>query len=95
MNLHCPACGERYPLDTGHWHCACGTPFVLEGTPPFRPSEIIENDSTLWRYRAALPLGPSQANPPPTTLGEGWTPLIPADIDGHPVWLKLESLNPT
>ncbi len=95
MNLHCPACGERYPLDTGHWHCTCGGVFVIEGAPPFRPADITENESTLWRYRAALSFDPVPANPSPMTLGEGWTPLISANIGGHSVLLKLESLNPT
>ncbi len=40
----------------------------------------------MWRYSEVLP----QADP--VTLGEGWTPLVPA---GENVWVKDESVNPT
>ena len=47
----------------------------------------------LWRYRERLPVAPL------VTLGEGWTPLIPApaisERTGADVWLKFEGANPT
>ncbi len=47
----------------------------------------------LWRYRERLPVEPL------VTLGEGWTPLIPApalsERVGADVWLKFEGANPT
>ena len=47
----------------------------------------------LWRYRDRLPVEPL------VTLGEGWTPLIPAPVlserTGADVWLKFEGANPT
>src|SRR3982750_163049 len=47
----------------------------------------------LWRYRERLPVEPL------VTLGEGWTPLIPApalsERTGADVWLKFEGANPT
>jgi threonine synthase len=47
----------------------------------------------LWRYRERLPVEPL------VTLGEGWTPLIPApalsERVGADVWLKVEGANPT
>ncbi|MER3544593.1 MAG: hypothetical protein C4311_08305 [Chloroflexota bacterium] len=91
MNLVCPICGERYPLDTERWRCACGGVFDIEGAPAFRLGDIMENDTTMWRYRRMLGLE-SEA---PVTLGEGWTPLVSADIHGRAVQLKLEYLNPT
>lgn len=91
MNLWCPACGERYPLDTERWRCTCGATFDLEGAPAFRPGDIVENDTTMWRYRAALGF----EGEPPVTMGEGWTPLVPAEFNGQAVRLKLEYLNPT
>jgi len=94
MNLRCSACSERYPLDTEHWRCTCGGVFITEGAPTFHPAGIDENERSIWRYRAALSfsLRPGQE---PVSLGEGWTPLVPAQLDGHEVYLKLESLNPT
>ena len=50
-------------------------------------------DEGLWRYRERLPVEPL------VTLGEGWTPLIPAPVlserVGADVWLKFEGANPT
>ena len=43
---------------------------------------------TLWRYRELLPLEEGAE----TSLGEGFTPLLPA---GAQVWIKDESRNPT
>ena len=52
---------------------------------------IAENG--LWRYRERLPVDPL------VTLGEGWTPLVPAPVlserTGADVWLKFEGANPT
>jgi threonine synthase len=52
---------------------------------------VTENG--LWRYRDRLPVDPL------VTLGEGWTPLIPAPVIservGADVWLKFEGANPT
>ncbi len=42
---------------------------------------------------AALPS--LTADAAPVTLGEGWTPLVDLDWDGHAVHVKVESLNPT
>jgi threonine synthase len=51
------------------------------------------SDDGLWRYRERLPVEPL------VTLGEGWTPLIPApaisERVGADVWLKFEGANPT
>src|SRR5256714_8756681 len=48
---------------------------------------------SLWRYRERLPVEPL------VTVGEGWTPLIPApalsERTGCDVWLKVEGANPT
>jgi threonine synthase len=51
------------------------------------------SENGLWRYRDRLPVEPL------VTLGEGWTPLIPApaisERVGADVWLKFEGANPT
>src|SRR3989440_3547957 len=48
---------------------------------------------SLGRYRERLPVEPL------VTLGEGWTPLVPApalsERTGCDVWLKVEGANPT
>ena len=54
---------------------------------------MIADGDGLWRYRERLPVEPL------VTLGEGWTPLIPApalsERVGADVWLKIEGANPT
>jgi len=46
----------------------------------------------MWRYKASFGL---PDNAPVLTLGEGDTPLVPANYAGLALWLKLESLNPS
>jgi threonine synthase len=52
--------------------------------------------SLIERYRDRLPV---TAGTPVVSLGEGDTPLIPADhlsgLVGRPVWVKVEGANPT
>ena len=50
----------------------------------------------MWRYAPVLPLEATDA----VTLGEGWTPLLPAvrlarEFQANSVWIKDEGLNPT
>lgn len=54
--------------------------------------------ATMWRYHALLPLAAESERP--VTMGEGWTPLVPAPRLGRKLgipglWLKDESRNPT
>jgi len=55
---------------------------------------LLAREKSLWRYREVLPL-PSDVEP--VSLGEGGTPLLPAQRFGDDVdlWIKDESLNPT
>ena len=51
----------------------------------------------MWRYAAWMPLAPDES---PITLGEGATPLMPAEalakaLGVRAVWIKEEGLNPT
>jgi len=92
VNLRCSDCARVWPLDPTRWRCECGGVLEIAGGPTFDPAGVDEGDCTLWRYRAALPL-PDGATP--VTLGEGWTPLVAAEWNGRPVYLKAEYLNPT
>lgn len=92
MNLQCSNCAHRWPLDLTRWCCDCGGVLEIVGAPSFDPARVDEGDYTLWRYQAALPL-PDDATP--VTLGEGWTPLVAAEWNGQPLYLKAEHLNPT
>lgn len=87
-----PASGAALPLNSRAWRGASGQPLDLGGLPPFDPRQIDRDVWSLWRYRAFLPL-PADARP--VTLGEGMTPLVPADLQGRTVYYKLEFMAPT
>jgi len=88
----CTTCGKSYPIDTHDWRCACGGFFEFRERPPLDAAAIDSTQPGQWRYRALLPLDPDWV---PITLGEGNTPLIEVDWEGHTVQLKLESQSPT
>ena len=92
FSVGCPECGEYTPYYAAHsLKCACGRPFEVLNTPPFDRSAIAGETFSMWRYRAML----APPDVEPVTLGEGWTPLVPVQVNGRTVHLKLESLNPT
>ncbi len=86
--VKCNECGASAgPLD---WRCKyCGGSLDLVDLPAFDPSCIDAGDFSLWRYRDMLPVERR------FSLGEGLTPLVPAELDGIPFYAKLEYLNPT
>jgi len=88
---HCPACGAEYAVDRPRWRCDCGGHLNLGPGRGLARIDIVADDASLWRYRAALAL----PDPPRVTLGEGWTPLVERRWDGAPVLFKLESQMPT
>ncbi|MDY6877163.1 MAG: pyridoxal-phosphate dependent enzyme [Chloroflexota bacterium] len=92
MNLQCADCAQSWPIDFTRWRCDCGGVLEIAGVPSFDPARVNEQDYTLWRYQAMLPL-PDGATP--VTLGAGWTPLVAAEWDDQPIYLKAEYLNPT
>src|SRR5690349_2184285 len=80
-HLVCWACGKTYSSEALHNLCTCGKPLRVDydlsslqrrGEPQF----LCERPCNLWRYREVLPL-PEEIQAP--TLGEGGTPLVPAD----------------
>ncbi len=93
MNIRCANCGAQYELNTRAWKCeTCGGLVQIVGAPKFDATQIARQDTTLWRYRALLPL-PEHATP--ISLGEGWTPLIPLPYRERNIYCKLDFLNPT
>jgi threonine synthase len=59
---------------------------------PFDARLIDAENHTLWRYRKLMPISPSWE---PVTLGEGGTPLLPIELDGLALHLKLEFVAPS
>ncbi|MDL5362746.1 pyridoxal-phosphate dependent enzyme [Halalkalicoccus sp. NIPERK01] len=91
-NLVCPVCERTYPASVDEpWRCSCGHPLELADRPlPDGPPPAIGDLDTrrgLWAFSAFLPIARE------VSLGEGWTPLVPA-----PEWdaaFKLEYVFPT
>jgi threonine synthase len=102
-HLECSVpCGAApYDPRKEHHLCACGAPLLarydLDGARAWRRDTLVAREPTMWRYRELLPLFDGET---PLTLGEGWTPLIPAarlgaELGVPGLLVKDESLNPT
>ena len=83
--------GTRYPLDEPRWRGDDDGPLALTPLPGITADQVNTAERSLWRYAAALPVPPDDR----VSLGEGLTPLVPLDWDGHRVLAKLEWCNLT
>jgi len=101
-HLECPRCGLRHDAHALANVCVCGSPLLarydLDAVrDAVSPADIASRPADLWRYRELLPVGdPAHI----VSLGEGWTPLLPAprygELIGVPrLLLKDEGLLPT
>ncbi|MFD9567585.1 threonine synthase [Streptomyces sp. NPDC059994] len=87
----CPQDGTRAPVEAAApWCCpASGGPWDLDfAAGAVELKSLAGRVGSLWRYAEALPLD----GPPPVTLGEGCTPLVPLT---DTVSAKLDFLMPT
>ena len=102
-HLECPHCAARFNAARRTNLCtACSSPLLarydLEAVGrAVRPADIAGRRADLWRYREVLPLDDESHA---VTLGEGWTPLLPAGRYGASIGLpglliKDEGLIPT
>jgi threonine synthase len=101
-HLECPRCGARYDADRPRNLCRCGSPLLARYDlaavgRAVDPARLAGRPPDLWRYRELLPVAdPAHV----TTLGEGFTPLLPArrygaHIDVPGLLVKDEGLVPT
>src|ERR1700710_2063833 len=79
-HLECPRCGSTYDADRLTNLCTCGSPLLVRYDlaavrAAVTPDDIGRRPATLWRYRELLPV---RDDAHIVSLGEGWTPLIPA-----------------
>jgi len=101
-HLDCTRCGKQHAPGTLLNLCACGGPlyarYDLERVAKdMRPGHLALRETTLWRYREALPVDDPDDR---VSLGEGFTPLLQAPRLGalhglHRLFIKDESGNPT
>jgi len=102
QEIICPRCDHRFPLSRLLNLCTCGSPLLVRYDPKkasanFSISSLQGRVSSLWRYRELLPLR-DDANL--VSLGEGFTPLLPAkslagELGLKRLWIKDEAQNPT
>lgn len=87
----CRACGTTVPMSEAVWRCPCGSPLDVPPGAPFRRDDVVTDEPSLWRYRAALP-GIAK---PDWSLGEGLTPLVTRRWGGRRLTFKLEGTLPS
>jgi threonine synthase len=97
-SLECSACASTAAGDRLAQLCPqCAQPYLVRyARLPDGPDTLIDRWD-MWRYAAWMPLAPDES---PVTLGEGATPLLPAEqiaknLGVRAVWIKEEGLNPT
>lgn len=73
------------------WHAPDQGLLDLDFWPTFHPNMILQKTFSLWRYRAVFP----PLAIAPVSFGEGLTPLVDIDLDGHQVPFKLDYLFPS
>src|SRR5438093_3262400 len=99
-HLECSACGLHHEWSQLQNVClSCQKPLfaivdLAAASRTLTREALASREKSLWRYREVLPLG---GEVEPVSLGEGGTPLLPAEKFANDVdlWIKDESLNPT
>jgi len=102
-HLSCSACGTTYDAHVPQNVCtACGKPLfarydLAAAGKTLTQASLASRVKSLWRYREVLPVANDENI---VTLGEGFTPLLPAPRLGGAwgmsrLWIKDEAQNPT
>ena len=101
-HLDCTRCDKQYEPGRVYTVCSCGAPLyprydLARAAHEMRPGQLALREPTMWRYREVLPLGDADVK---VSLGEGFTPLLPAARLGARLGLprlliKEEGGNPT
>ncbi|MBM4333139.1 MAG: pyridoxal-phosphate dependent enzyme [Deltaproteobacteria bacterium] len=90
--LICIECQKEFSSQERIWKCPCGGLLDIEFQPAFPIDKIRQRKPNMWRYREAIPIS-DDGNI--ITLDEGFTPLIPVEINGISVLIKQDHLFPT
>ena len=102
-HLECPLTGETFDADYPHrTNPSNGKPLLARydldaARATLTPNSMRGRVPSMWRYREVLPLSDSSKI---ISLGEGWTPLVPAQrlassLGMHRLFVKDEGINPT
>ncbi len=92
MRVRCNECGTEGEFQLAAWRCSCGGAWEPARLPEFDPSRIFVQDFSIWRYGRMLGL---DIDRPIKRMGVGWTPIVPVEISGQKIHLKLEYLSPS
>ncbi len=103
-HLECGMCGAAYGDAEQPWRLSpcCDRPLLARYDLPalrgrFTPTTLSGRPPDLWRYAEVLPVRAAEHR---ITLGEGFTPLVPAprlaeELELDRLWIKDEGQNPT
>ena len=102
-HLECALCGLEHEAQRLHNLCtACGKPLLVRydlerAKMTLTRESLATRRPDLWRYREVLPVEDDKNI---VSLGEGWTPLLPArtlaaTLGLNDLYIKDESQNPT
>ncbi|MGE0454343.1 MAG: threonine synthase [Vicinamibacteria bacterium] len=101
-HLECSKCSKRFDPKQPHFLCDCGAPLLARydlerAAKEMRPGHLALREPSMWRYREVLPVEDPEDR---VSLGEGFTPLLPATRLGAQLGLKRLSIkdeggNPT
>jgi threonine synthase len=102
IHLDCTRCDRRFDPGRLRNLCECGGPLFARydldrAAKEMRPGHLALREPTMWRYREVLPVEDPEDR---ISLGEGFTPLLPASRLGERLglprlFLKDEAANPT
>ncbi len=99
--LECSRCSKQKESGKLVNLCECGGPFLVRYNlqtlkTQWNRETLLTGPASMWRYAPVLPADAREA----ITLGEGWTPTLPAAKLGMQIglpnlWIKDEGQNPT
>ena len=92
IELYCQSTGKTYPANDQRWKSEVGAPLDLRFTSTICNDKLSDRPPTMWRYREALPIVNDEDI---VSFHEGFTPLLPFQVEGKPILLKQEQLFPT
>ncbi len=90
--LTCSACHTTYCSTEPRWRCDCGSYLRFNAEELFQKADLNTRGQSLWRYFEALGITDPKHI---VSLGEGYTPLLPDELFGQSVLLKMDQLCPT
>lgn len=90
--LTCSTCHVTYTSTAPRWRCECGHYLRYNVTNIFPKADLHSRSNSLWRYFEALGISDPKHI---VSLGEGFTPLLPDELFGQDVLLKMDQLCPT